>query len=270
MRRISTARRTSRPSENGGRKIVSAILALLIALAPEVRVEAEPLDANRHMLAMDTEARSSFQAAQAALLPTATRLCADRTFFLGAFKFADQPEAPAAKRGVAKTRFQQELYCSIPQRFSGSATAGLQDPPEAQQQAVLKATYAYLAAKDSNRLSDAYAMFSPRAKLTAPDWVAKARDFNEQAGAVRARRVTDISWYSNPPEAPEPGLYVAADLNGAFENVEFLCGYVVWKLDADGSFRVVREEQNFVERRRGAKLALPDGTRLRAQMGCKN
>lgn len=251
---------------------MSAILVLLIALALEPQVEAEPLDASRHMLDMETEARAAFEAAQAALVPTARRLCADRTFFLGAFKFAEQPEAPAAKPGVAQASFQQELYCSSPEQLSESAAAAAPGPSEAQQQAVLKATYGYLAAKDSNRLSDAYAMLSRRAKLTTPepDWIAKTRDFNEQAGAVRARRVTDISWYSDPPEAPEPGLYVAADLNGAFENVEFLCGYVVWRLDADGSFRLVREEQNFLERRRGAKLALLDRAPLRAQMGCKN
>ena len=72
---------------------MSAILVLLTALALEPQVAAEPLDASRHMLDMETEARSSFEAAQAALVPTARRLCAERTFFLGAFKFAEPPEA---------------------------------------------------------------------------------------------------------------------------------------------------------------------------------
>ncbi len=251
--------------------MVPAILVLLIALALGPQVKAEPLDPGRHLLEMETEARA-FGAAQAALAPTARRLCADRTFFLGAFKFAEQSEAPAAKPGVARASFQQELYCNSHEQLSGSSIAAAAGPSEAQQQAVLKATYFYLAAKDSNRLSDAYAMLSPRAKLTTAEseWIAKARDFNAHAGPVRARRVTDISWYSDPPEAPEPGLYVAADLNGAFDNLEFLCGYVVWRLDADGSFRLVREEQNFHERRRGAKLAPLDRAPLRAQMGCKD
>ena len=251
---------------------MSATLALLIALALEPEVEVEPLDASRHMLVMETEAHAASEAAQAALVPTARRLCADRAFFLGAFKFAEQPEPLGAKAGVARASFQQELYCRSPEQLSGSASAAATGPSEAQQQAVLKATYNYLAAKDGNRFSDAYAMLSRRAKFTTPErnWIAKARDFNQQAGAVRARRVTVISWYSDPPEAPEPGLYVAADLNGAFQNVELLCGYVVWKLEADGSFRLVREEQNFLERRRGAELALVNRAPLRAQMGCKD
>lgn len=251
---------------------MSAILLLLVALAPEPQVEAEPLDANRHMLAMKTEARMKFEAAQASLVPIARRLCANRSFFLGAFKFAEQPEGPGANPGVSQASFQQELYCRGPQRPSESAAAAAPGPSQDQQQAVLKATYGYLAAKDSNRLSEAYAMLSRRAKRTTtePDWIATTRDFNVRAGAVRARRVTDISWYNDPPDAPEPGLYVAADLSGAFENVEFLCGYIVWRLEPDGSFRLVREEQNFLERRRGAKLAPLDRAPLRAQMGCKD
>ena len=249
------------------------MLVLLFALALEPQVEAEPLDAGRHMIDLKATARTTFEAAQAALVPTARRLCADRTFFLGAFKFAEQPEAAAgAKAGAAEASFQQELYCRSPEQLSGRAAAAAPGPSQAQQQAVLKATYGYLAAKDSNRFSEAYAMLSRRAKLTTtePEWIARTRAFNQQAGAVTARRVTDISWYSDPPEAPEPGLYVAADLNGAFENVEFLCGYVVWRLDADGSFRLVREEQNFLERRPGAKLPPLDRAPLRAQMGCKD
>ena len=241
-------------------------MALLVAMALEPQVESHPLDANRHMIEVKAKADATFEAAQAALVPTARRLCAGRTFFLGAFKFAEQPEA------AAQASFQQELYCNRPVQLSKSADAAAPDPSEAQQQAVLKATYSYLAAKDSSRLANAYAMLSRRAKLTMPerDWIAMTRDFNQQAGAVRARRVTDISWYRDPPEAPEPGLYVAADLNGAFENVELLCGYVMWKLDSDGSFRLVREEQNFLERRRGANQAPLDRAPLRAQMGCKD
>lgn len=249
-----------------------AVVLLLTALSPGPRVEAQRLDASRHMLAVQTEARAAFDSTQAMLVPTARRLCGDRPFFFGAFKFAGEAEAPAAKPGVAQGSFQLELHCSSPERRPASAALTASAPSDTQQQAVLKATYGYLAAKDGNRLPDAYAMLSPGAKVTAAqsDWIATARDFNERAGAVRARRVTDISWYSNPPEAPEPGLYVAADLEGTFANVEFLCGYVVWRLDADGSLRLVREEQNFLERRPGAGVAALDRAPLRAQMGCKD
>lgn len=247
-------------------------LLLLFAISLGSRVEVQPLDANRHLLRIDMEARTGFAAAQAAIDLTATRLCADRTYFFGAFKFAEQSEAPGANSDAGRATFQQELHCSAPEQRTEGGAAEAAGPSEAWQQAVLKATYGYLAAKDGGRLSDAYAMLSRRAKLTSPepDWRRRARDFNDHAGAVSARRVTEISWYSDPPDAPEPGLYVAADFNGVFENVEFLCGYVVWRLDADGSFRLVREEQNFVERRRSGGVAQLDRAPLRARMGCND
>lgn len=249
-----------------------AIPFSLFVLAVGSQVETERLGSNRHLLRIETQARTTFEAAQSALVPTAKRLCADRGLVLGAFKFTEPSDAASANRGAGRATFQQELYCKSPEQDSEIAAPATASPSEAQQQAVLDATYRYLAAKDGGRLSDAYAMLSRRSKLSTPEreWIGKARDFNAQAGAVRTRRVTGISWYSNPPNAPEPGLYVAADLNGAFENVEFLCGYVVWKRDDDGRFRLVREEQNFVERRRDADRTPLDRAPLRAQMGCKD
>jgi hypothetical protein len=251
---------------------MSAIFVLLLAFAPEPKVQAEPLDGSRFMLSVKTQALATFHESQAALLPTAKRLCGDRKSFFGAFKFLEQPEQPAAKHVPVANDFQQEIYCSSMERLPQGAATVAPGPSGAQQQAVLAATYGYLAAKDSNRLPEAYAMLSQRAKLTAPepDWIMKANYFNEQAGAVRARRVTEISWYSDPPEAPEPGVYVAADLSGAFANVEFMCGYLVWRVESDGSLRLAREEQNFLDQRRGAKLAQLDRAPLRAQMGCKD
>jgi hypothetical protein len=248
---------------------VSTILLLLLAAAPEPQVEAQPLDTGRFMLTLERQAPATFDAAQAALLPAAKRLCGDRKIFFGAFKYPEQTEPPAVKPEPAGNSFQQELYCSSLPVSESAATAG---PTDALQQAVLAATYGYLAAKDSNRWSDAYGMLSQRAKLGAPepDWTGKAQEFHEQAGAVKARRVTEISWYRDPPEAPEPGVYVAADFSGAFTNVDFICGYLVWRLEADGSFRLAREEQNFLQRRRGAKLTQLDRAPLRAQMGCKD
>jgi hypothetical protein len=95
-------------------------------------------------------------------------------------------------------------------------------------------------------------------------------DFNRKAGPVRARRVTEISWYNNPPDAPAPGIYVAADYSADFEKLDFMCGYLMWLLQPDGSFRLVREEQNLLARETGKKVASLDRAPLRAQMGCKD
>jgi hypothetical protein len=115
-------------------------------------------------------------------------------------------------------------------------------------------------------------MLSPGMKeiSTATEWQRSAASFNSQAGAVRSRRITEITWYNNPPEAPEPGLYVATDYSADFEKLDFMCGYVMLKLQADGSFAVTREEQNLLDRATAKNLASIDRQPLRVQMGCKD
>jgi hypothetical protein len=101
-------------------------------------------------------------------------------------------------------------------------------------------------------------------------WQRGAADFNAAAGAVRARRVVEITWYNNPPDAARPGIYAAADFSGEFDRLEFVCGYLMWQVQPDGSFRLTREEQNLLDKATASKLASIDRQPLRAQMGCKD
>ena len=81
--------------------------------------------------------------------------------------------------------------------------------------AVLAGSYAWLAAKDGGRYEEAWALLSDRMKGASPlvQWRAAAERFNDRAGPVRGRQVTRISFYRDPPDAPEPGLYAAADFS---------------------------------------------------------
>jgi hypothetical protein len=137
---------------------------------------------------------------------------------------------------------------------------------------VLAATYAYFAAKDSGSYERAWGMLTGGMKQISPaeKWRSEATGFNARAGQVRSRRVTELTWYNNPPGAPQPGLYVAADFSADFEQLDFLCGYVMWLLKPDGSFALAREEQNMLDRATAKNLASIDRKPLRAQMGCKD
>ena len=105
----------------------------------------------------------------------------------------------------------------------------------------------------------------------APEWSRAAAEFNAQAGSPRGRRVVEITWYKDPEDAPEPGLYVAADFSADFEKLEFVCGYLMWQVQPDGRFRLVREEQNMAPRRAsGRAIAQIDRDPLRTRMGCKD
>lgn len=67
--------------------------------------------------------------------------------------------------------------------------------------------------------------------------------FNAAAGQPSHRDVVRVTWYDDPAGAPQPGRYAAADYRGDYPNTSFYCGYVLWHLQADGRFRIIREEE---------------------------
>lgn len=152
---------------------------------------------------------------------------------------------------------------AVPQAGDWVAPARLQKQIEQE-------TNRYFAAKDSRAYDRAYAFAAPsmQSYLTADLFRETADRFNAEAGPVVARRVTRLSWYRDPIDAGEPGLYVAADFTAIFPNIELMCGYVMWRQLADGRFLIVREEQNFVDKPSAHKMAPEQRARLPEIFGC--
>ncbi len=252
-----------------------SILALIFAAQAAHQIQSEPIDENQFRLSISGRI-DTVESAQAALMPTARQLCGARPAHFGGFQFVQTQTGD--RRGAALSpvglTVEQELFCGTPKPVvvGGALPPPDWQPSDADQQAVIAATYAYFAARDRGLYSEAWAMLSNSMKQTSPlaQWQRVATDFNGAAGAVRARRVIEISWYNNPPDAPRPGVYAAADFSGEFDRLEFVCGYVMWQLQPDGSFRLTREEQNLLDKATAKNLASIDRQPLRAQMGCKD
>jgi hypothetical protein len=229
-----------------------------LAAAPVV----EPIAQGAFRMRLDG-APGQIAAAQQSLTGAARRACAGQMPVLGRFRYQGTPLS-----------LEQELLC-VPRQPAAVPAASRSDPdwsPDAVLQArLLAASYAYFSAKDGGRYAEAWTLQSLRLQQSSPlaDWSAAAGSFNAEAGPVRARRVVEISWYNHPSDAPEPGIYVAADYSAEFEKLEFVCGYLMWRLQPDGSFRLVREEQNMVHKR-DKPMAAIDRTPLRTRLGCKD
>ncbi|TVV70112.1 DUF4019 domain-containing protein [Sphingomonas solaris] len=148
--------------------------------------------------------------------------------------------------------------------------AGDAVPDAATQRAVLAASYGYFADKDAGRYPAAYGRFaaSVRAYLTPGLYATEAANFNAAAGKVGERRIVVLDWAQDPPEAPAPGLYVSADFVARFANLRLHCGYLMWHREADGVFRIVREEQSFLDEQ-AASAMTPERLRtLPRKFGC--
>jgi len=143
-------------------------------------------------------------------------------------------------------------------------------PDEATQRQVLEQSYAYFRAKDGGRYDRAYAMIAPsmRSYLTRELYDSESARFNAEAGKAEERRVMRLTWYRDPPEAPAPGLYVAADFRSRFPNIYLHCGYLMWHQEPDGRFRIVREEQSFIDKAMAARTPPEQLAPLDNRFGC--
>lgn len=135
---------------------------------------------------------------------------------------------------------------------------------------IVEASKAYLKDKQARHYDRAYAMIagSMRSYLTPDLFRDSAERFQSDAGAPGALRITRFTWYRDPPDAPEPGLYAAVDFTAHYANLELMCGYLMWHQAADGQFRIVREEQNFIGHQAMGQMVPEQRDKLPQLFGC--
>jgi hypothetical protein len=256
---------------------VIAILLFLQAAAGAPQISEERVGEDHYRLRMFAPGLANVEEAQRILLPTALHLCGARAPHFEHYEWVSNVEIAnrSTQAAPAALALVQELYCGTAPP-APPQTAAPPDPnwrqSAAQELAVLARTRAYFAAKDSGRFAEAYAMLTAemQADSDLQSWSRVAEAFNRRAGEAHGRRLIRVTWYNNPPEAPVPGLYAAVDFNGDFTGLHFLCGYVVWLLQRDGSWRLVREEQSSATRADAPDTTPAQISQIRAQVGCRD
>jgi hypothetical protein len=156
----------------------------------------------------------------------------------------------------------------IPQAISPSNGDAQWRPTDVQVSAVLSRTREYFDARDTGKLDEAYAMFSPSQKATVPlaTWRNAVNAFNARAGAPGGRLVRKVTWYKDPPQ--RPGIYAAVDFSSQFNGLALHCGYAIWQAQPDGTFALTREEDNVIDRAMADKLQPGQLEQIRAQFRC--
>ena len=246
---------------------VAVIAVVSYARSQQSDVEVQKVGENSYRLVLKSFRSNSVAAAQQELFPEATRICASRSVRFGRYEF-EQREAiqPGAK--TLPFVLKQEIHCG--DATGAPTTTSIPDPnwhPTADQQQQIQAiTYSYFQLKDTGNYEQARALLSDANPFV--QWRSSAEKFNSQAGEVRSRKIKKITWYKDPPQAPAAGIYAAVDFVSQFANIDIHCGYVVWHQGQDGSFRLMREEQNFIDKSMQQKLEPSVLVGMRAKFGC--
>jgi len=109
--------------------------------------------------------------------------------------------------------------------------------------------------------------YSPSAPVD-DTWRQEQAEFREEAGALTNVDVWQVTVYVDPPGAPEPGIYVATDLEVTYENL-IACGYFIWFEDADGSLRITRRDVGEISRDVVSKMSESQLAEVRSDFRCR-
>jgi hypothetical protein len=102
----------------------------------------------------------------------------------------------------------------------------------------------------SERTDDAYALAGPGLTegMTKAQFKQHAADSLAKTGKPLDVRFVKVTWTKDSPRAPEPGLYVAIDIEAKFERASRYCGYIVLHQKApNAAFTVSRQQTAFLD-----------------------
>lgn len=253
---------------------VFLISTTLWAAQPATEVHVRQLDLDSYEATMTTSETTDVAVAQNALIPGAEKLCGEKKPQFGHYSFEtneplNKTEGASSQTLVLKQEIKCEAVSSL-QPQEKSSFASQWKPTKAQEENIQQLTYQYFKNRDTGKYQQAYSMFavSLKASISEKNWLASVKQFNAKAGKPIKRQVSKLTWYNKPPSSPTPGIYAAADYVSQFENVDTHCGFVIWKQQMDGSFRVVREEENSIDKATQSTMTDSDIAKFKAQFGC--
>lgn len=210
--------------------------------------------------------------AQQMLTEVGASLCNGQAPAWGHYKFETQEPISGAHPAPASTKFEQDLGCNTGMAESKPGTPAPKTPADdAERRAIEVRTLDYLLKKDQGDFVAADAMFEVDAiaSFDRATWRDARRSFNRDAGMPAARAVVDITFYDDPADAPTLGRYAAVDYRARYNSQAFYCGYVVWLRQADGGYRLVREDESLATDAIVRASSEEQLASLKGQPGCR-
>ncbi|HEX5054945.1 MAG TPA: DUF4019 domain-containing protein [Gammaproteobacteria bacterium] len=132
-----------------------------------------------------------------------------------------------------------------------SAPQTKQWEPDAKQIAAAKdLARQYLKLLDEGRYQEAYELLAPGMQklMSFKEWSKHSADFRLESGGDPVHEIARLSWHKDPPGAAYPGVYAAFDLNCRYTNINFCTETLILHQQDTGEFRVMRHEQNVVDK----------------------
>ena len=249
------------------------LMALLIAATPpEFAIRSETIGEGRYRILLAAPGLTLEQG-QAAAMREAMRLCGGGPATLGHYRWQSEERTagPVGQRTPVSLALEQEAACGAAPSPPVTGPTGWA-PSATDMTNVLDYTARYFAARDAGRYGEAWGLLTRSMQDMSPlsKFQTRLSGFNERSGGRAQRRPVAVTWYDNPPNAPVAGIFAAVDFVGEAEDLQLICGYLVWLRQPDGQWRLAREEEGTLERKVGRGMTAEQLAQAKAAMGCRD
>jgi hypothetical protein len=252
---------------------LGSVLLTVGYAAADSKIDIIKVSKDYYQLTYTSDAIITLENAQKALYRPAVEVCSGREPGFGKYQFESKEplseEVPSKEESFV---FVQEIKCNPGRENTSHKVTRTLSPKErlAIEQSVRKKTNAYLDNLEASNFDVSYSMLSQTMKemSTFEEWKAQITKFREASGPMRERDIWRITLYVDPPSAPIPGIYIAADYEESYESVPFQCGYFMWLEGETGSYSIIREESGYLDKETALNISTVDLNRVRKSFGC--
>ena len=252
---------------------VTVTLAYTSVIA-ENEISIEEISDAKFRLTLISETMLEITTAQELLVPTAVSVCDGKYPQYGHYEFeSDEKVSTDSDSSANSFELAQEIECIDPPVApipdSRSFVADVQ-AEQAIEDSVRVLSESYFSSLIAGRLDEAYDYLSESMKSyrSFDEWSAQVSEFRNSAGELIDLNIHTITIYDNPPNSPQPGIYVAVDYQNRFKNAPYHCGYLVWYRAEVGEFRIMREETGLITNETLGEIPKEQLSQLLAQMRC--
>ncbi len=212
--------------------------------------------------------------ARAQVTKVAQQVCSTLLPVLGEYRF-ESTEAVGAGEATNDSRvfhYTQEVSCvdGVKALFAdGAPTLKTAEESREVEEDIRSRSAEFFRLLAANRMEETFAQVDGRALAQdLATWTRERRAFRMLAGAPVRINIVKITVYDNPAEAPNPGVYVAADYVNEYRNVPFHCGYLMWFRPIGGEFRITREETGDITAEQLQQIPVEQLPAIKQRMRC--
>ena len=251
---------------------LAVVLALSAPLDASERVAVREMPENSFIATLSAERELTIEAAQQELLPAASATCKGLIPVFGTYTFGSSKRASAKASAEAKFEFQQTFTCEKQAPVAPQALPTVLSAEESSQliEFAERETESAITNQDGVIQRAFHSWFSPSLNSMLPlaEWLEQQRALHRKAGPVIGRPLLKVEVYTDPPNSPGPGTYVAVDFQANYERAPFRCGYVMWLRDQAGKISVLRLEDGIIAQEEAGAMTADELTQTKQQFRC--